>query len=100
MKTKNINPYLFYCDILVMQKSTGKTNKGLKLYDRINQDKNILQCPIGAKVLYLLVYFHVTNEFANVPNFHNNASWFDMKLLIDSTTKDTTVSSSNTTYAT
>ena len=50
-------------------------------------------------MFYFLIRFQVTNEFAFVPNFHNNASWFDMKLLIDSTTKDINVSVSNTTYA-
>ena len=98
VKRDKIDPHPFYCDI--MQISTGKTNKGMKLYGCVGRHKNILQYPIGAKGFYFLICFQVTNDFAIVPNFHNNASWFDMKLLIDSTTKDTTVSSSNTTYAT
>ena len=97
VQREKIDPHLFYCDI--MQISTGKTNKGMKLHGCVGRHKNVLQCPIGAKGFYFLIRFQVTNEFAFVPNFHNNASWFDMKLLIDSTTKDTNVSVSNTTYA-
>ena len=94
---KNIDPHPFYCD--VMQIETGKTNKGIKLFGRVRRHKNPLLCPIGAKGFYLMYRFHVTNEFACPPDFHDNASWYSMKLLIEATTKNSMNSVTNSSYA-
>ena len=93
---REIHP--FYLD--VMQIATGKTNKDLKLYGRVGRHINPIFCPVGAKGFYLLYRFEHSNEFDidNLPDFHNNSEWFDIKLLTDSTSKDNKKILSNASY--
>ncbi len=40
-------------------------------------------CTVGGYGLYLLERFEQTHEMSPPPDFTNNGSWFDMKILID-----------------
>ncbi|KAG7370192.1 centromere DNA-binding like protein [Nitzschia inconspicua] len=70
--------------VMVLQMATGKTNKDLKLYGRVARHKNVNLCSIGALGFYLMYRFHYTGEWDNPPDFLDNKSWFDTKLLIAS----------------
>jgi hypothetical protein len=84
------------CHILVMRIAIGKTN-GLKtLYGRLMRHQDVNQCTIGALGLYLLAKFHISGE---VFDFSPTDRWFDVKLLIESLSANTTVSVNNQTYA-
>jgi hypothetical protein len=84
------------CHILMMRIATGKTN-GLKvLYGRVMRHKNVSMCAIGALGLYLLSRFDLTGE---VFDFTSNESWYNVKLLIDSTYHDVESSVSDQAYA-
>jgi hypothetical protein len=84
------------CHILVMRIAIGKTN-GLKtLYGRVMRHKDVTLCAVGALAFYLLARFHISGE---VLDFSSNDSWFGVKLLIESSTADNTVSVNNQTYA-
>jgi len=84
------------CHILVMRIAIGKTN-GLKtLYGRVMRHKDVRLCAIGALGFYLLAKFHVSGE---VLDFSSNQSWFNVKLLVESSTADTATSVNNQTYA-
>ena len=62
---------------------SGKTNHGRKIYGRATRHKDVRHCAIGALALYLSYRFYITDEFSD-PNFpwHDNSSWFDVKLLV------------------
>ncbi|KAG7336496.1 centromere DNA-binding like protein [Nitzschia inconspicua] len=70
--------------VMILQMATGKTNKDLKLYGRVARHKNVNLCSIGALGFYLMYRFHYTGEWDNPPDFLDNKSWFDTKLLIAS----------------
>ena len=77
------------CHILVMQIAVGKTN-GLKtLYGRVMRHKDVNLCAIGALSLYLFSIFHFSSELLD---FFSNEKWFNVKLLIESSCSDTTIS--------
>ena len=45
--------------------------------------KDVTRCAIGAFAFYLLFRFHVSGEMndENRPDFRENSSWFDIKIL-------------------
>lgn len=77
-------PHPFY--ISVTQIPEGKTNhSGRTIYGRAMRHRIPEMCPIGAKALYLMFRFKVTGEMDPPPDFTSNEAWFDIKLLVDST---------------
>ena len=84
------------CQILVMRIAIGMTN-GLKtLYGRVMRHKDAQLCPVSALGLYLLTRFHLSGE---VLDFSSNERWFNVKLLVESSCPDTSISISNQTCA-
>ena len=75
-------------EILIMQMPTGKTvdtGSGKLQYGRAMRHKVASQCAIGALGMYLLFCFHCSGEMDDGvrPDFTNNSSWFDIKILTD-----------------
>jgi hypothetical protein len=80
-----------HCDphpvtVMILQMATGKTNQELKLYGRVGRHKNVNLCPIIGALGFDLLYhqFHYTGKWDIPPDFSDNESWFDVKILIDS----------------
>src|SRR5210317_458255 len=71
-------------DCLILQMLDGKTNRGMTFYGRSIRHKSVLLCPIGALGFYLMVRFKLTREFEGdrCPDFTDNKSWYDIKLLV------------------
>jgi hypothetical protein len=71
-------------DCFIMQLIDGKTNRGKVFYGRSMRHKNVLLCPIGALGFYLLSRFKLSGEFDEdrCPDFTDNSSWYDIKLLV------------------
>lgn len=84
------------CHILVMRIAVGKTNALKTLYGRVMRHKDFRLCPIGALAMYFLARFHLSGESLD---FSSNDKWFNVKLLVESSSADTTTSISNQTYA-
>jgi hypothetical protein len=90
------NDGLHICHVLVLRIAMGKTN-GLKtLYGRVMRHSNVFHCPIGGLAFYLFARFHILGETID---FSTNNSWFNVKLLIESGTRDNTKAVSDQTYA-
>ena len=84
------------CHILVMRIAMGKTN-GLKtLYGRVMRHANVKLCAIGALGFYHLARFHISGE---IFDFSSNEKWFNVKLLVESSSANTKVCVSIQTYA-
>jgi hypothetical protein len=79
-------------DILVNQIALGKTNNGRILYGRAMRHKDVRLCAVGALSFYMIYRFNVTKEFSNltVEDWLENKKWFDIKLLADTNSGDTT----------
>ena len=78
-----IDPHMW--DTLVMSILDGKTNgDDKKLYGCAIRNRNVWLCPVGAFGFYCMARFAMTKEFegTNCPDFTNNSSWYDIKLLI------------------
>jgi Centromere DNA-binding protein complex CBF3 subunit, domain 2 len=74
--------------IYLMFIGTGKTIKsnGPSQYGRAIRHRDVFQCSVGAFGFYLLYRFLVNGEFVDldhVPDFRENSSWFDMKVLTE-----------------
>lgn len=71
-------------DCFVMQLLDGKTNNGKVFYGRSMRHKDVRLCPISALGFYLLSRFKLSCEFDGdrCPDFTDNSSWYDIKLLI------------------
>ena len=72
-------------DALVMSILDGKNNgDDKKLYGRAICNCNVWLCPVGAFAFYCMACFAMTKEFegTNCPDFTNNSSWYNIKLLI------------------
>lgn len=71
-------------DCLIMQILDGKTNKGGRFYGRAMRHLNVSMCALGSLAFYLLCRFKLTREFEgeNCPDFTDNSSWYDIKLLV------------------
>ena len=86
--------------IMVMQIATGKTvyAGNSKQYGRALRHKNVMKCSVGAFGFYLLYRFHVSGEMddGNRPDFTDNRSWFDIKILASA--KDNKVAIRKRTY--
>ncbi len=82
-------------DALVMQIAVGKTNGNKTLYGRVIRHKDPEHCAFGGLGLYLLSRFHLAQETLD---FSSNRTWFDVKLLVESGSKDNTKSISDDTY--
>ena len=80
---------------MIMKIATGKTNGCKTLYGRVIRHKNPYFCPIGALGLYLLSRFHIADETID---FSKNSTWFDIKLLVESGSKNTADSIRDTTF--
>jgi hypothetical protein len=78
---KDVDPHA--CYVLMMSIATGKTNGYIKLYGRVARHKDAKLCAVGALGFYLLYRFEKTKEFESPPDFSDNNSWFDWKLLCD-----------------
>ena len=79
-----------------MRIAIGKTN-GLKtLYGRVMRHKDFNLCVIGALGFYLFARFQISCESLD---FSSNEKWFEVKLLIESSSPDNTKSVNNQTYA-
>jgi len=77
-------------DALIMSMINGKTNRENKLYGRSLRAKDVRLCPVGALAFYLFVRFWLTEEFdddSKCPDFTDNSSWYDIKLLVGIGTK-------------
>jgi hypothetical protein len=84
------------CQILVLRIAIGKTN-GLKtLYGRVMRHRDVNLCAVGALGFYLFARFHISGETLD---FSSNEKWFEVKLLIESSSADNTKSVNNQTYA-
>jgi hypothetical protein len=59
----------------------------MKLYGRVARHMDVRLCSTGALGFYLMYRFHYTHQWDNTPHFINNASWFNVKLLIESTSQ-------------
>ena len=67
---------------------TGKTVKGkLKQFGRYMRHNDVTRCALGGFGLYLLFRFFMSGEMddGNRPDFADNKSWFDIKILTDGT---------------
>ena len=86
--------------LMINQIPVGKTNHGRVLYGCATRHKDVRLCCIGALAFYLQYRFYLTDEFADftVDNWCKNSDWFDVKLLVDVATKDTTKSMTNDSY--
>jgi hypothetical protein len=84
------------CHVMVMKIAFGKTNSIKTLYGRVMRHKKVTLCPIGALGFYLLSRFHFTQETLN---FSCNASWFDVKLLVEQGSKNVNKGISDQSYA-
>ena len=71
-------------DCLIMQMLDGKTNRGMMFYGRSMRHRNVLLCAIGALAFYLMARFKLTGEFEGekCPDFTNNRTWYNIKLLL------------------
>ena len=78
-KADEPHPY----EVLVYAIAQGKTNDGRVLYGRFLWAKDPVMCTVGGYGLYLLERFEQTHEMSPPPDFTNNDTWFDMKILID-----------------
>jgi len=78
--------------LMISQISVGKINHGRLLYGRATRHQDVNLCPVGALAFYLQVRFHITGEFAafDVSDWLSNEKWFDVKLLVDVQSTDTT----------
>ena len=56
-------------------------------------------CSVGAQDFYLMYRFSVSQEMDPTPNFCDNKSWFDIKLLTDANCTDTKKGISQGTYS-
>ena len=76
-------PHHYEC--WVAQIPVGKVNHdGTILYSWALRAKDVCLCTLGALGFYLLWRFDMTCEFVEPPDFTLNESWFDIKLLVDS----------------
>ena len=91
---KDVHPYF----VLVQQISTGKTNKGLKLYGRVMRHKEVSLCAIGALGFYLMYRFYRTGEMNPPPDFRDNEAWYHIKLLVSPNQIDYSKPVSDRTY--
>ena len=74
--------------VFLLYIGTGKTIKsdGPSQYGRATRHRDVFQCSVGALGFYLLHRFWANGEFLDlehVPDFRDNASWFDMKVLCE-----------------
>jgi hypothetical protein len=71
--------------ISIMQMAQGKTVKegGHRQFGRALRHKDVNLCPVGGLGFYLLMRFRMTKEMedGNRPDFTQNSSWFDIKLM-------------------
>lgn len=71
----------------------GKTVYGkLKQFGRSMRHKHVHKCAVGAFGFYLLLRFHISREMDDGvrPDFTDNNSWFNIKILTDGTRKNNT----------
>lgn len=88
--------------ILILQFTLGKVSKGgKKLYGRVARHKGVRYCAVRAVALYLAYRFHHTKEMEGkeAPNFNVNSTWFEIKFLVDSISKDNTHCMNDITYS-
>ena len=83
-RTEDHDPML----IFLLYIGTGKTVKsdGPSQYGRATRHRDVFQCSVGALGFYLLHRFWANGEFLDldhVPDFRDNASWFDTKVLCE-----------------
>ena len=72
--------------ISILQIEQGKTvSTGSRQYGRALRGKDVKTCPVGALAFYLFFRFRQSGEMddGNRPNFCENSSWFDIKLMSD-----------------
>jgi Centromere DNA-binding protein complex CBF3 subunit, domain 2 len=88
-------PYL-----MVNQIGIGKTTHGRKQYGRATRHRDVRLCCIGAFANYVQHRFHCTGEFANLSlsDWMENRKWFDIKILADVNSVDTTKIMKNDSY--
>ena len=71
----------------------GKTVYGkLKQFGRSMRHKHVHKWAVGAFAFYLLLRFHISREMDDGvrPDFTDNNSWFNIKILTDGTRKNNT----------
>jgi Centromere DNA-binding protein complex CBF3 subunit, domain 2 len=88
-------PYL-----MINQIGIGKTTHGRRQYGRATRHKDVRLCCIGAFAVYVMHRFHCTGEFADftLDDWLNNKKWFDVKLIADVNSADTTKAMKNDSY--
>ena len=64
----------------------------MKLFGRATRHKDVRQCAVGGTFFYLFYRFETLGEFDEgvCPDFTDNKSWFDIKLLVSDRSADTT----------
>lgn len=77
----------------------GKTNNGQTLYGRLMRHKDVRMCGFGALAFYLLYRFQCTGEMSPPPDFTDNSTWFDIKLLVDCTSSSNSKAMNSNIYA-
>jgi hypothetical protein len=80
-RREDIDPMI----IFLLCIGTGKTIKSDSppQYGRATRHMDVFQCSISALGFYLLHRFDVNGEWTNPPDFRENSSWFDVKMLTD-----------------
>jgi hypothetical protein len=88
-------PYL-----MINQIGIGKTTHGRRQYGRATKHKDVRLCCIGGFAFYVMHRFHCTGEFADlsVEDWLDNRKWFDIKILADVNSADTTKEMKNDSY--
>jgi Centromere DNA-binding protein complex CBF3 subunit, domain 2 len=88
-------PYL-----MVNQIAIGKTTHGRKQYGRATRHRDPRLCCIGAFAMYVQFRFHCTGEFTrlSLEDWMDNKKWFDIKVLADVCSTDTSKVMKNDSY--
>ena len=95
---ENKDPHPVFISILQLDK--GKTNNGPKLFGRCGRHINPNMCSVGAQGFYLMYQFSTSQEMDPPPDFCDNKSWFDIKLLTDANSTDPKKGITQGTYST
>jgi hypothetical protein len=87
--------------IMVNQIPFGKTNHGRTIYGRATRHRDVKLCAVATFWFYLQYRFFVTDEFLDftVDGCCDNSKWFDIKLLVDVASGNTTNMLKNDSYA-
>ena len=65
-------------------------NDGPSQYGRATRHMDVFQCPVGAFGMYLLYRLDCNGEFDVLPDFKCDEEWFDIKVLCEFGTGEST----------